>query len=308
MGPEEQRILTERAGRLLPMFGTETRERHWTTPGTGKEVRGLDRYSPDHGMNPVRLETLDPTVFGSAERLQKDRLWLAQTNRMRAVQRLAIAEYERDQDRILAWYGRKVAANAEVLLDACARGSLRLLGAKYITPDERRALIGTDWSFVHGFASHAVVEVEALMWGGGPAWYSKVVRWHCDGIPDRGGLTDSPHLPKTRLGDGHFQRAGVFASIRPETPAAVAWLCGCTPEDLPWQLQHYYSERLKPYNGNSILDRLDAEDFLDNPWRNLKLSVAVLLTRTTANARRKRLGLPRMDWDTLQRTPKGNAP
>lgn len=304
VGDRERATLTDRLRGALPMPGGSDRIVNGHNWGVehGTSVPNLPHDAIDRGANAVRQEALDPTTFGPAEQLAADRTWLAQHNRMRVVQRLAVEEYARTQGAVLAWYHRRLRGNKAFLLDACARGSLELLDVKY-DPGAP--------SFALGYAQHVVAHGEVLDWGVGPTWYAKATRWERGGkkssytydhpyMPLRGAFFREGETPTGRLGTLD-EGAGVFAYVLPQTPDAIAVLCGCTPKELPWQLQRFHSDKLRPYHGNDILDRLDAEDFaLDNPWRGLPVAVGAALSRTEANARRKALGLPRMDWGAVQ--------
>jgi hypothetical protein len=86
--------------------------------------------------------------------------------------------------------------------------------------------------------------------------------------------------------------------VSPDCPEALADICGLkSASELPWQMQHWM--KAEPYTGNSILDRLDPEEWmLTNPWRSLWLQVLLCSSRAALNERRKRLGLGKRDWDT----------
>jgi hypothetical protein len=83
----------------------------------------------------------------------------------------------------------------------------------------------------------------------------------------------------------------VHGLVAPTCPEGIADIAGVTVADLPIPLQHWYTD--EPYTGNSILDRLDPQDWvLKNPWKDLTLRVTLTLCRTCFHKRRKALGLP----------------
>lgn len=318
VGADEKKLLTDKAASILPMPAGENRIIGGHNFGPDRDIPNLPDHTTDRGSGGIRLVTLDPTAFGSADKLRKDRLWLAQVNRMRAIQRFAVDEYARTQDEVMRWYQKAVRSNRELLLDACARGSLMLPAGRLCSEKEQNERAGTTWlsGFTHGISRCVIEEQEALLWGVGPSWYSGVSRWEKSGHATSESWSRSPPTPKKGLlfrevgaeEERAWELGGVFCRVRPETPHAVARLCGVEVKDLPWQLQKFIHDSLEPYKGNDILNRLDAEDFaLDNPWKGLPLNVGAVLTRTEANARRRRLGLPRLDWDAIQRW-KGERP
>lgn len=313
VGEDERKRLVDTTRTKLPMPGGEIitpfpeSSPHFHTVDHSLSIAHLPHRSPDNGVGPVKLLGLDPTVFGSAERLQRDRLWTAQYNRMQVIQRLAVDEFARTRDDVLSWYAARVQANGKTLQEALARLSFTLPFPRYLTAEELKKRTGTDWPFQQGLTRWVAVEEEALRWGVGPAWHSSVTRWYRAGErtdAPRGSseFVYAPNIVGKKRSDLH--PAGVFGVLNPVNAEAVARVCGVTVADLPWQLQHYTSDLLEPYRGNSNLDRLDPQDSLENPWNALPLCVGVSLTRVEINAKRKALKLPRVNWDD----PFGKAP
>ena len=267
-------------------------------------VENLPSYAPDRGVGDVRLEALDPTTFGPADQIRKDQTWLAQHNRMRTIQRLAVEEFARTQAEVLRWYTKTIRARREFFLDALATASLVMPSAVKVSESDQKP----DDVIVQAIPGVVRRVSERLAVGVGPAWWSDNVRW---GPPSLiFWAKDKPSTPRDRalfLREDDVSRAermdaglGVFGLIVPRTAEAVAFLCGCEVSALPWQLQRYHDHEFHASEGNHILQRIDPEAYcLDNPWRGLDLRIGMGLARTRANARRKALGLPKMDWDGL---------
>jgi len=212
------------------------------------------------------FEALDPTMFGTKEKIQRDRTWAARVNQMRVIQQLAEEEFEREGANISEWYLTHLKLNQEFLLDASARGEL-------ILPKWHPTRLH------EGTESYVLDENVALnqqdTWG----FYFPKFRL---GVFDKG---------KAYCAEREAVKATVFTSIRPTCPEAIAVLVGMKPKDLPWALQHWYSQ--KPYVGNSILERLDPEDWvLKNPWMGMCFDVGIAHSKQAIRARRKKLGLP----------------
>jgi hypothetical protein len=109
-------------------------------------------------------------------------------------------------------------------------------------------------------------------------WDRKTSKWSCT-------VTDS--------------RAQVFAKLKPETPQAIADICGVPVEELPFFLQKYYVHY--PYTGNHILTRIDPLDRLKNPWNELELHVIVAMSKSAFHKGRKELGLIRFnEWELIR--------
>jgi hypothetical protein len=257
--------------------------------------RRWDANAEDVELN---LRALDPTAFGTRERVTKNRVWTARVNLMQGVQRLAEADYAKNRDRIWAWYRKHVEKNAEVLLDAVAHG-------EFIAPCAHwRSRYGEDGEPDHNnpFPAHdSLVWVERNivaqrtdrdLWRAFPGLYH--YRGVTLGVIDKQTAKAKCYLRPT-VG------ATVFTTFTPNNPQALAKLAGIAPSKVPWPLQNWYSE--EPYTGNSILSRVDPADWiLDNPWRRMSFGVTVSLCKRAFKARRKALGLdPNIKLPTRER-------
>jgi len=277
----------------------------WLHEPTGFNRWMVDRYGdavPDHVLNlvgrderllsgiagteieRVRLESLDPCSFGTSEQIERDRLWVARMNQMAVIQRMAMRECEAEREHVHKWYVDHLKKNQEMLVDACVKGEI-------ILPHY----------FYECWASQPTVKQANCLqqWVGG--YPKKWLRWPgvrlCEYDQRLGGyrcyLTGSV--------------ASLYTDITPTCPEALAILCGCSVAELPWPLQHWYKGH--PYSGNSILDRLDPEDWvLRNPWvpdrdiLGVRLDIGLHLSRSAVHARRKLLGLPRRSFKKAVRT------
>lgn len=243
------------------------------------------------------IEYLEPTNFGTKEELEKDRLWAARMNQAKVIQKRAEEEYEREREPILTWFKNRIHELADTFCDAAVVGTFRLPFQKFATfadpekeyPDVVEALkrgVGKDWKAIepygYGFR-HSGSEYMSL-----------------------GGFQDSPF--KYTCHDRPGVVASLFAEIRPTCPEAMASLLQIPVKELPWPLQHWYDS--EPYTGNSILYRIDPEDWvINNPWspihgRGISFRVCIQLSRIAANERCKKLGIAPLDWKSLE--PKVN--
>lgn len=221
--------------------------------------------------NPIR--TLNSNDFGTAQDLDRDRRWCARLNQCRVVQRLAVEEFKREKDATLDWYKQAVSRNREVIIQGVAEGTLMLPSVRFecFSDDPQRA----ERNAVQVKAGKGYSDAFPMSYGF--SGEVKLSTWHRSG---------SRYLCVDRQVD-----ASVFGVVSPTCPEALAVLCGVKVGDLPWALQHWYKGT--PGHGNSILDRIDPEDWaLDNPWLKLDLRVMVALSRTAYKERRKRAGLP----------------
>ncbi|MDA4133720.1 MAG: hypothetical protein OK454_11450, partial [Thaumarchaeota archaeon] len=261
----------------------------------------IRNYHGEREIEKPKFETLDATSFGTSAAIQRDRLWVARTNQMKAIQRFADDEYNREHDNILKWYNDALVKNREALLDACARGELNLPAwvtkegghfsgkeMKKEAPSLRQEQ-GTSWSKSHSYYGfHRPYQC-----------LSETVE---EQVPSRGWRRQMRTVRYVMCAERTTVKASIFTVIKVTCPEALATLCGVKVEDLPWALQHWYNDH--PYHGNSILNRLDPEDWvLHNPWMpegwrstGLQLDVGVAHCKLAFAARRKTLGLPPKEW------------
>lgn len=237
----------------------------------------------------MSLETFDPQTFGSVEQLERDRQWVGRVNKMRVVQGLAEAEFTATKSEMESWYRERVRANRGRVLDGIARGEWML---PYWTTYNR------DKTFAHGWHSTVLKNVVRVGYGKDPeavfhhewGWSRRMRR----GIVSFG---DPPVTYKPGWKCGLCgARAHVFGYVEVTCPEAVAAVAGVAVADLPWAWQHYYPNH--PYYGNNILDRVEPGDWvLENPWAKLRPSVFVALCKTDYHERRKKLNLPRVEFN-----------
>jgi hypothetical protein len=281
VGDAQRKLLTEASADELGL--TKRREDFWYKHSDEKKREEIEEQ---HG-----LKTLSPVTFGTKDKLERDRQWVARVNQAKLVQYHANEEYERTRDETYEWCRERLKVRRERILEAAARGewwmSVRefeheIHSAGKLRPARKqqviRQFVGKSWSWYDGRTE--------LVLGG---WKERPFRYTCAVYPET--------------------TATIFTKITPPTPEAIAELFGVKVEELPVGLQHWYLH--EPYDGNSILDRLDPSDWvLRNPWCEeysgadgapFRPQVYVTLSRTAANEIRKRLGLPLKNWKELEK-------
>lgn len=247
------------------------------------------------------FETLSPVSFGVKADIQRDRVWVARVNQMKAVQAFADEEFAREKDEVVRWYQAALDANKEMLLNAAATGELKL----------------PSWKTKAGghFAGKELKErVEAISQRAGKDWGAAFTEYGfrrptfglgkrvADEVPSRGWRHRMRTIHYSVCAERPEVRASIFTNIQVTCPQALAVVCGVAVAELPWPLQHWFDD--EPYTGNHILSRLDPEDWvLSNPWMpdvrrstGLRLNVGVAHCKHAFNARRKALGLPAKSW------------
>ncbi len=241
---------------------------------------GVIGWGPDHRKTALVPHAVDPTCFGTRAQIERNRVWTARVNMMQAVQKFAVDEFVKKHELMLRWYRGRIARNMPFLWGAVARGEL-------VAPVMR-------WQSTveHGFPNH-----DAQVWSEGSILKQKTAKdWrHAfpgDSFQNKGvevGTWDSDRR-RVRCSKDPSRNASVFTVIRPDNPRALALLCGIPEGRLPWPLRHWSTS--EPYTGNSILDRVDPQDWrLDNPWRHLELRITVALCKREFARLRKEHGL-----------------
>lgn len=249
----------------------------------GQPIKNLGLKKEKRERLGEKLRSLSPVTFGSRKKLETDRLWAARKNQCEVVQKLAVADFEKNKTRVVEWCEKKFKTNRGLILEAVARESLKLPVASFAStkrggfPTKDRLIIATRESLEECQDMDMISSDEGLLIG-------KYVWTFARKEEDRGRFTG------WSCGINAGVRAALFYKISVTCPQALAVVLGVKVAQLPHWLQHYYTE--EPYTGNSILDRCDPSDWvLDNPWRELNLNVYVALSKSAAQDNRKRFGL-----------------
>jgi hypothetical protein len=203
------------------------------------------------------VETVNATSFASKAQLKKDRLFVARCNFADAIEALANKEYEQRKDEVLKWFQTRLAANMKNILKWA--GNEEVLVADGVSDHFTR--------FRHAGRCYQVKK------DGNTHFYRSII--------DRISMSE-----KSRLGQFvryfgqfvhqkpacviHHNKPSFEVLFSPTNPAELAWLAGCSVEELPDVLQHW--NQFEKYRGNCILDRIDPMLWrAHNPWKNLDL-------------------------------------
>ena len=242
-----------------------------------RRQRGVFGWSPDRRVDPIVPQALEPTYFGTAKDIERNRTWYARVNLIQGVQRLAAADFTAKHEAILSWYRKRVERNMTFIWKAVATGKLAAPTTAWKSREE------------HGFPAE-----DELRWKEGNILEQKQAPKYnpfhpCRGCVEFGGWDHERRHNVCAIDPP--TRANVFTEISPDNPRALALLMGIPEKKLPWPLQHWTT--LEPYTGNSILRRIDPQDSrLDDPWRHLDLSLSIALSKRAYNRLRKEHGLP----------------
>jgi hypothetical protein len=246
-------------------------ERHHRLALTTGEITDSRNPHSDHRFSmdsrvatTVKVEKLPSTTFGSKEKIEADRLFIARYNYAIQIDALARNEYEKRKDEITTWYRAKVDANAETL-KSWVGDSILWVPAK---GDNHTRMMG------HGYSPT-----------GKQAIRSFAFPW----------MMDDAHKRMRNLGLGTHSIGG-FESTRgalcavnetkasycftfcPANAKEIAAVAGCAESELPDVLQHHDLET--GYKGNHLLDRVDPVDWaINNPWEDFDARVGIFLSK-----------------------------
>lgn len=282
---EPNRWMEERYGHRVPdeslnllaapehTFALDTKTGEITTTSPGD--RGLTDWQQERERgNRVELVKLDATSFGSRERIEADRKFIARANFATHVGKLAAAEFEERKDEVKAWYAERVKANAPTLLSWCGHDVLwvdeglqetftRFTGnVGGIHSREVNNNAGAPRQTTRQFLRRLSMEESTLE-----------QRYNAAGVVLGGhgrGAKLLCHL--------NGSVASYWVGIYPANPPELALVAGCAVDELPDVLQHW--NLLVTYTGNQILQRIDPMIWrAHNPWLSLKLSVLIPLSK-----------------------------
>lgn len=260
---------------------------HEGSIASADEVAGglshFDREERLHRL--VKIEALDPESFGTAEEIQRNRLFLARANYAAQIGAYASKEFEERKGEVTGWVRQKMLANL-TSLEA-------VLGAKELWVSTEWRDDRTWWDqcsnvryLKEGYREflkrREVKEIKDYMYqvAGGPGrvvagrepWKSGAPACYYTGGP-----------------------AEWVVSLVPETVEQLGWLCGVQPDGLPDVLQSW--GQLKKQKRNQLLNRVDPLAWkVEDPWsKELPLSLHVFVSKRAMARLEKKLqdeGLP----------------
>jgi hypothetical protein len=248
-------------------------------------------FSSDPPEHKIELRNFSPLDFGTPAELNKDRIWTARFNQISYIDHLAKKEYESEKDNVLKWFDEKVRANKKNLIACVAAMECRVVSGLWLSNmwndpenvsfpmrDRRKEKIVNILSF-----SYATKKLWSLF-----SYSTAGVRFvWTDKSTDRESFYRCFE---------NGTKANIGATFTPTEASHLAILAGCEVEDLPEQIRFWVKD--EPYVGNSILDRLDPEDwFLDDYFRKMDLTVSFAMSKSYFNQLRKDYGYPRYDFE-----------
>jgi hypothetical protein len=226
-------------------------------------------FRDDRSVSVVNVEKLPSTFFGTKEKLEADRRFIARYNYAIQIGALARNEFEKRKDEVRKWYRGMVDANLETLKTWVQDGVLwiesegidsRFAGTRYhpFNDGGRRKdrcirSFSTPWDLESSYQTSLQLGYGAYYLGG---WDSR-----------RGSLC---------LVNG--TKATIGFVFCPVNAVEIAVVAGCTVDDLPDVLRYYNLETI--HVGNQILERVDPMQWaVTDPWEDLDMRVGFFLSK-----------------------------
>ena len=212
------------------------------------------------------MESLDATTFGTRERLDADRKFIARHNYVKLLQREADREFEARRKEIEAWFKERVEANRDHLMTYAVEDS-------YTEERDDQGFGGRDRvkyrrGITHDLKTMDAYDLQAMSAtiDGRDIGYDA---WSC-------AITGG--------------KASWRTYIIPRNAQDIMQIVGAQSlDELPDVIRHWRKD--EPYTGNSILDRIDPMEWaIHNPWRRMGFVVGIQLSKRGRNRIQKDAG------------------
>ena len=248
---------------------------HTLAIASGEMADGRRRVSESRSImdtgpiDKVNMEKLPSTFFGTQEKIEADRLYVARYNYAVQINTLAFNEYERRHEEVRAWYRAKVDANVETLKSWVGDHVLWLDSGEC-----HSAFAGN--RFYPNFGSKGADRDHLIR--------SFAYPWDLNNESQRmmNFGFGAYYIGDWKKGGSHCAVNGTKASyvfsFCPVNAEEIAIVAGCGISDLPDVLQHY--DLLGDHQGNQNLNRVDPMEWaVRNPWDKLDMRVGIFLSK-----------------------------
>lgn len=231
-----------------------------------------DQWMATKKREGFEVDALRPTEFGTRESVVSDIRWKARFNKAKQINRAAREEYEATHEAIEQWYRGRIVANKTKLLDAIAVGEM-------IAP----SLVHETFGVKKETTPHNILTVSTPDY-----YYSQLDTYSHFRFCGNQATWQYDNWYKCWVNN---KDASIIVRFNPQTPEALALVCGCEVKDLPEVLQHWRAD--EQYCGNSILTRIDPMEWVvKNPWEKFRPVVYIYLSKTGFGQIRRDRGLP----------------
>lgn len=211
-----------------------------------------------------RIHQLKATTFGTKEKLDKDRIWLARYNVAQQIQDAAIQEFNKTKIEVFQWFRNRILKNLPTLLTYIGHDNLyRPKKIKHFETVEAPCCDG--WiernSIIYTSFMKTTSRDESKK-NRGRGWYGAI------------NVKDKINGEQRCVFTG--AKISFMKTFWPVTAQDIALLAGCEISELPDVLQNFYG-----YKNHSIHNYQRVDPFLNlsDPWNKLNLSIEIGLSK-----------------------------
>lgn len=270
--------LTDSSSEQITMFINQ--DNHVVVADDDENSFELTRAEHAHSKNALRLEI---TEFGTQDELEQDRKFLARANYAHSIQMLATQEFEARKQEVKAWFFNRCRANRANILAYAHTSDIWLRTTGNIScVGEKGPTIRFSKGDRNGFAleRHENYKPATMFHRLMKVWDTSI---------EEPGFMHNPQFA-WQGSKGVCNLTGTVATylvlVTPLNASDLAFMAGCTVEELPDVLQHW--DLAESYTGNSNISRVDPIHWLlKDPWRSLDLGVSFALSKRAMNKIRK---------------------
>lgn len=244
------------------------------TAETEKSLSSWDKAKLEEGRTTLNL--VNATAFGTRERVEADRMFIARSNYAVQINRFATEEYEKRKDEVEKWYWDRLKANADSLILWSGNKELWCGGHAGDT------FGGSGYTGSHNAVRYKPISVDEKGHETGRVWFHNLISRAQVGENtwgmSRGRLLGEFERTRGAICMLNGTKATFFVTFAPTSAVELALLAGCKVEELPDVLQHWTLE--SQYRGNQILDRIDPLVWkAKNPWLKMDFRVSLAFSK-----------------------------
>jgi hypothetical protein len=197
--------------------------------------------------------TFDKNLFGTEKELTENVLFIARYNESQLIKEKLNKNFKERQKEIEEWYTQKINSNKDIFFEAIAKG-------EFITSKEQYA----------GFFDNEEIESNILEFG-----IKSNSEW------DRNKIIKHDDVEWYNCDDYcayNTKKSYYKATFNISTAKAIAKVVGVDIDELPIEIRDYKKEGR--YSGNSILDRVDPVECIQNPYHKIKFDISMYISKS----------------------------
>jgi hypothetical protein len=214
-----------------------------------------------------QIHHLDSASFGTREKLEADRLFIARHNLSQEIQRLADQEFAARKDEILTWYQKRVEANIERIF---AMANSKETWGEYRLSTANKGFGSGSFKHESGHVRYRFTEMRTH-----EEW-KREHRYFETKTSLNAGWNSRSNVPYCYV---NGSTSTYLLYVFPQCKEDLAFLTNTPLDKLPDILQQWHGEN--DHSGNHLLNRIDPMAWaLDNPWQenglfNIRIALSI---------------------------------